>query len=132
MKTSLVRTNAILPFEAASDLTGQVGRFVVPSASDKVILVSSPTEKPLGVLLTDGKQGDRVSVAIGAGGLAGTVRVKLASVVSGPGVDLQITSHGHVVADTGSGARVLVAQSLESGTVDELIEAVLFRPVALT
>jgi len=130
MKTSLARTNAILSFEANDDLTGYVGRFVVLTAG-KVALVGSTTVKPLGILLTDGKAGERVTVAIGAGGLAGTVRVKLAAAVSGPGVDLQLTSHGHVQPDTGSGERLLVAQSLESGAIDELIEAVLFRPVAL-
>jgi hypothetical protein len=131
MKTSLARTNAILSFEAAADLTGYVGHFVVLAAG-KVALVGSATAKPLGVLLTDGKAGERVSVAIGAGGLAGTIRVKLAATVSAAGVDLQLTADGRVQADAGTGARTLVAQSLEPGAIDELIEAVLFRPVALT
>jgi hypothetical protein len=131
MKTSLARTNAILSFEAAADLTGYVGHFVVLAAG-KAALVGSATTKPLGVLLTDGKAGERVSVAIGAGGLAGTIRVKLAATVSTAGIDLQLTADGRVQTDAGSGARTVVAQSLEPGAVDELIEAVLFRPVALT
>jgi hypothetical protein len=131
MKTSLARTNAILPFEAAADLTGQVGRFVILTAG-KVALVSSAAQKPFGVLLTDGKAGDRVTVAVGAGGLAGVIRVKLAAPVTYPSQYLQVTPDGRVIPDTGSGERLLVAQALETGAVDELIEAVLFRPVTLT
>ncbi len=131
MKTSLARTNSILPFEAATDLTGHVGRFVVLTAG-KVALVSSAAQKPFGVLLTDGKAGDRVTVAVGAGGLAGVIRVKLSAPVGWPGTDLQLVTDGRVQPDANTGARVIVAQSLESGAVDELIEAVLFRPVTLT
>jgi hypothetical protein len=131
MKTSLARTSAILPFEAAADLTGHVGRFVVLTAG-KVALVNSAAQRPFGVLLTDGKAGEPVSVAVGAGGLAGTIRVKLAAVVANPGTDLQLNANGGVQTDAGTGARVIVAQSLESGAINELIEAVLFRPVTLT
>ena len=131
MKTSLARTNAILPFEAAADLTGHVGRFVVLTAG-KVALVTSAAQKPLGVLLTDGKAGESVTVAVGAGGLCGTIRVKLAAVVANPGTDLQLNANGGVQTDAGTGARVIVAQSLEPGAINELIEAVLFRPVTLT
>ncbi len=131
MKTSLARTNAILSFEAAADLTGYVGRFVVLSAG-KVALVSSATVKPLGVLLTDGKAGERVTVAIGAGGLAGTVRVKLAAAVSTVGAYLQTTADGRTQADAATGARTVVAQALETGAIDELIEAVLIAPQSLT
>ena len=131
MKTSLARTNAILPFEAAADLTGHVGRFVIVT-SGKIVLVVSAAQKPFGVLLTDGKAGERVTVAVGAGGLAGVIRVKLAAAVTAPGTDLQLTADGRTQTDAGTGARVIVAQSLETGAVDELIEAVLFRPVTLT
>jgi hypothetical protein len=131
MKTSLARTNAILPFDAAADLTGHVGRFVVLNAG-KVALVSSATQRPFGVLLTDGKVGESVTVAVGAGGLAGTIRVKLAAIVANPGIDLQLNANGGVQSDAGTGARVIVAQSLETGVTGELIEAVLFRPVTLT
>jgi len=131
MKTSLARTNAIVPFKAQLDFTGHVGRFVTRSRGT-IVPVGSATDKPIGVLLTDGKDSEQVSVAISAGGLAGTVRVKLAADVPGPGIDLQLTADGRVEPDAGVRERVLVAQSLESGAVDELIEAVLFRPVALT
>ena len=120
MKTSLARTNAILPFEASADLTGFVGRFVVLFLG-KVALVSLLPVKPLGILLTDGKAGDRVTVAIGAGGLAGT-----------PGTYLQLTADGRVIPDAGTGSRTLVAQALETGAIDELIEAVLIAPQSLT
>jgi hypothetical protein len=131
MKTSLARTNAILSFEAAADLSGHVGRFVVLAAG-KAALVSSAAQKPFGVLLTDGKAGESVTVAVGAGGLAGVIRVKLTAAVTAPGTDLQLNATGGVQTDAGTGARVIVAQSLESGAINELIEAVLFRPVTLT
>ena len=131
MKTSLARTNAILPFDAAADLTGHVGRFVVLTAG-KVALVSSAAQRPFGVLLTDGKAGESVTVAVGAGGLAGVIRVKLAGAVPAPGPDLQLNATGGVQTDAGTGARVIVAQSIEPGAINELIEAVLFRPVTLT
>ena len=82
--------------------------------------------------MTDGKAGERVTIALSAGGLAGTVRAKLAAPVTYPSQYLQITPDGRVVPDTGSGERLLVAQAIETGAVDELIEAVLFRPVTLT
>jgi len=131
MKTSLARTNAILSFEAAADLSGHVGRFVVLAAG-KAALVSSAAQKPFGVLLTDGKAGESVAVAVSAGGLAGVIRVKLAAAITAPGTDLQLNATGGVQTDAGTGARVIVAQSLESGAINELIEAVLFRPVTLT
>ena len=131
MKTSLARPNAILSFEANADLTGYVGRFIVLSAG-KAALLSSATVKPLGVLLCDGKADERVTVALGAGGLAGTVRVKLAATVSTIGAYLQTTADGRVQTDAGTGARTLVAQALETGVTDELVEAILIAPQSLT
>ena len=132
MKLSLARTNAILSYEASADTTGGVGRFVILTAPDKVALVSGPNVKPFGLLLTDGKAGERVAVAICAGGLAGTVRVKAQVAVPNAGVDLLIIPNGAVAPDSGSGARVLVAHALETASPGELFEAVLFRPVVLT
>ncbi len=131
MKTSLARSNAILSVEANADLTGHVGRFVILTAG-KAALVTTAAQKPFGVLLTDGKAGERVTVAVGAGGLAGSVRVKLATSVLAPATDLQLNASGGVQPDAGTGARVIVAQALESGGINELVEAVLIRPVALT
>jgi hypothetical protein len=131
----LSRTNAVLPFESASDFTGLSGRFVVLKTG-KISPVNPTNFKPIGVLLTEGLQGDQVSVAIAAGGLAGTVRVRLSTattaVVTHPGVELQLTDDGRVHPDTGTGARTLVAVALEPGSPGQLIEAALFRPVALT
>jgi len=131
MKTSLARANALLPIESNGDLTGFVGRFVTLTAG-KAALVTSAAEKPFGLLLTDGKAGDVVTVAASAGGLAGTIRVKLAAAVTNPGIDLQLTGDGRVIPDSGAGARVLVAHALEAGAIDELVEAVLLRPTALS
>ena len=132
MKNSLCRHNAILSFVAAADLTGLVGRFVVIANTNQVAVLASATVKPFGVLLTEGKAGERVSVAVGVGGLAGTVRVKLSAVVTGPGIYLQTAADGRVLTGAGTGARTFVAMSLEGGAADELIEAVLICPQALT
>jgi hypothetical protein len=130
MKTSLARTNAIVSHKAANDLTGKVGHFTLITTA-QLIELWSENNICFGVLMTDGKAGERVTIALSAGGLAGTVRVKLAAPVTYPSQFLQITPDGRVVPDTGSGERLLVAQALETGAIDELIEAVLFRPVAL-
>lgn len=130
MKTSLARTNAVLSLEANENLTGAVGRFIVIT-SGKAALVTTTAQKPFGVLLTDGLAGERVTVALCSGGLAGTVRVKLAGTVSIIGSDIQTTAIGKVITDAGTGARVVVGQALETGVADELIEAVLFKPVTL-
>ncbi len=130
MKTSLARTNAILPLAAASGLTDKVGCFVVRTG-DTVALATNPAVKPFGVLLTDGTPGEQVTVAVASGGLAGTVRVKLAAAVTVSGAFLQLAANGRVVpenpADT---SRCVCALALETGAINELIEAVLFNPIA--
>ena len=131
MKTSLARTNAIVTHKAAYDLTGKVGHFTLLTSTPLVELWSE-NNIVFGVLMTDGKAGENVTVALSAGGLAGTVRVRLAATVTYASQYLQITADGRVVPDTGSGDRILVAQALETGVTGELIEAVLFRPVTLT
>ena len=101
------------------------------SSNTAVGLVDSAAAIPFGLLLTAGKTGERVSVAIAAGGLAGTVRVKLAGTVY-IGSQLQLTADGRAIADLGENSRVLIGIALEPGVTNELIEAVLFRPVTLT
>jgi hypothetical protein len=128
----LVRTLAILPFLAASDLTGKSGHFVTVSAAGAVDLPTTATQAPFGLALTDAPVGEPVSVALSRGGLAGTVRVKLAGPVPIVGALLALQAGGRVIADPGAGARVLVAQAVETGVADELIEAVLIAPISLT
>lgn len=126
MSAKLVRTNGIIPMTPAADQTGKEGYFVEVSSGEAAV-VNAATDVPLGVILygedTDGQS------AIGIpGALAGTVRVKLGGAVTAIGTKLQLEADGTVIADAGSGARVLVAKALETGAEDELIEAALIEP----
>ncbi len=123
----LARSNAIISVLADVDLTGQEGRFVRISNAASVCLMDAALDTPLGLLLTGGKVNERVDIALSAGGLAGTVRVKLAQ-AAGFGSDLQLTADGRVEPYDNEFPRMLVAVALESGGVNELIEAVLRTP----
>ena len=125
----LARPNAIVSLTAAANLTGCVGRFVT-LASGSVTLISSELATPFGVLLSDGAAGQKVSVAVAAGGLSGTVRVKLSAAVAAPGTFLQLTATGTVIPNnTATAARVVCGLALEAGQVGELIESVMFNPI---
>jgi len=127
----LARPNAIVSLTAAANLTGCVGRFVTLS-SGSVTLISSELDTPFGVLLSDGKAGQKVSVAVAAGGLSGTVRVKLSAAVAAPGTFLQLTATGTVIpSTTTNAARVVCGLALEAGQIGELIEAVMFNPLVI-
>lgn len=135
-QVSIVRDNAILPFPAGQDLTGQEGRPVIVDPGTPgfpVWLIDDPTESyvPIGVIVKGCKAGETASIAIAAGGLAGTVRLKLAAPVTSAGTHLKLATLGSSCAfapDNGSGARTVMAQALEAGLAEEKIEAVLFKP----
>ena len=99
------------------------------SSNTAIALVDVATAIPVGLLLTEGIVGERVSIALCAGGLAGTVRVKLAGTVY-IGSRLQLTADGRVVEDAGELARVIVGVALEGGVAGEYVEAVLCNPVS--
>lgn len=130
----LCRTNAILPLPTAADapLAGREG-YAVALVDGKVYIHGDAGDAGVfGVLLEAVPFPEKASVAVAAGGLAGTVRVKLAQAVAAPGTLLKLvdTAAGSAFGpDTGAGARVLMAQALETGAIGELIEAVLFKPV---
>jgi hypothetical protein len=133
--SKLTRENAILPFTPNSDLTGKEGYFISIQTAGNVGAVELfsvlANLTPFGVVVHGTSSDAETSVAIASGGLSGTVKVKL----SGPvisGQSLQLDDGGTVSADSGSGSRTLVAQALEPGVADEMIEAVIFRPVTLS
>lgn len=128
----IARQNAVLSIPAAADHTGLEGYFV-EIASGEAAVCNAATDLPIGVILAGSATED--SVAIAAGGLAGTVKVKVTATAPGTivaGTILTLKADGTVQADAGSGARVQVAQALETGAASELIEAVIFKPVALS
>ncbi|MCS6242607.1 MAG: hypothetical protein H2172_01915 [Opitutus sp.] len=117
----LARSNAIISIFADDDLTGKEGQFVRMSSNTAVALMDSGLDTPLGLLLIGGKTNERVTVAI-PGGLAGTVRVKLAGEAY-IGSRLQLTNDGRVMAHDNEFPRIIVGVALEAGVTGELIEA---------
>lgn len=127
----IARTNAVVALTPAADHTGKEGYFVELTAGEASI-VNSAADVPFGVI-TEGYNPDKGndSIAVSAGGFAGTVKVKLSGAVT-KGDFLTVAADGTVVTDDGAGARVQVAQALEDGAADELIEAVIFKPIVLS
>lgn len=129
----LSRTNAIIPLptDAEAPLVGREGYAVALENGNVYIHGNATDVGAFGVLLEAVPYPEKASVAVAAGGLAGTVRVKLAQAVdSGTFLQLVNTADGCAFGpDGGVGARVIMAQALESGAVGELIEAVLFKPI---
>lgn len=136
-QVSIVRDNAILSFTAAIDLTGHEGRAIVATAQNEVTLMIEPEhEIPLGVLVKGGKAGEQVSVALAHGGLAGTVRIKLAKPVTQIGTVLSLNisddptdpHFGFAPAEL-CGTCLRWALALETGVAGERIEGILFPPL---
>ena len=123
----LARSNAIISILSDEDLTGKEGHFVRMSSNTAIALIDHEMSPPFGLLLTAGKVHERVTVAISAGGLAGTVLVKLAGTVF-LGRRLQLTADGRVMAYDSEFPRMVVGVSLGGGVTGELIEAVLSPP----
>lgn len=128
----IARDSQIIALTPTADHTDLEG-YVVKNSSGSAALVSGATDTPLGVILSGATTSGKDSVALA--GFHGTVKVKL---TSSPGTVnaftlLQIHTDGCFKADAGSGARVLTAVALESGSANELIEARLIaRPVHIT
>lgn len=128
----IARTIALIALTAAADLTGKEGYFVkVAPDNTSVTPVAAATDIPLGVVSAEAAQGANAGILIGAG-FSGTTRVKLSATPGNVvlGSLLVLTADGSVKLDPGSGARVVVAQALESGSANERIEAVLISPVS--
>jgi len=128
----LARTNAIIPLPTSADypLAGKEG-YAVALIDGYASIQDDAAGTPFGVLLEAGDVPGKASVAVLAGGLAGTVRVKLVQAVEAIGTDLQLVGSAGGCGfgpDAGAGERVVTAQALETGAIGELIEAVLFKP----
>lgn len=127
------RTNGVLALTPTADHSGKEG-FAVKASGTSAALVAAATDIPLGVVLEGATTAKKDAVALCDGGLAGTVKVKLDATPGtvALGTYLVITATGTATADPGSGARVRHARALEAGAANELIEAVLLTPVALS
>ena len=130
---SIARENAIVTLTPAADQTGKEGYLVDVDGTEKATLIDATTDVPFGVILEGAGATGKTSIGVAAGGFKGTVRLKLGATPGTvkAGTVLQTNNDGTVKADAGSGSRVLVGQALESGAANELIEAVLFKPIVL-
>lgn len=125
-----VRDKAIIALQPAADHREKRGFFVLSNGA----LPSNATDIPIGIIVQGENTNGIDTVATPAFG--GTVKVKLSAtpgtVSIGTYLVLDGTTLGAVKADPGTGARVRVARALESGTANELIEAYLVEPTALS
>ncbi len=117
-------------------MTGREGEPISINSDGTVKITQGvDADPPIGVLVKGGKSGENVSVAIAAGGLAGTVRVKLGTDIfhlANPyGLQLVDGPDGCLFGISGSQTAWLMAMALEPGVVGELVEAVLFFPRTL-
>lgn len=130
---SLVKNRALLAFTPTADQTLKEGYAVkLDSVGSAVLLVSSTIDSPFGVIVEGSPTTGKSSVAVAAGGFSGTLRVKLDASPGTvqAGTLLQTTPTGTFKADTLVGNRMICAQAMEAGAANELIEAVLFKPLA--
>lgn len=134
----LTRENAIFTFPTEGDLSTHVGRPISVSNFGAVAKVTlyDPNDVPaFGVLIH--ADAEQASVVPFHGGLAGTVKIKLLdeSLIGNamyaahdgtfPGFALQ-------QLETYSGTWDVCAIAMENGVAGEMVEAVLFRPEAVT
>jgi len=119
MAGALTRNNAIFALASTADLTGKEG-YGVKIAGGKVEIVTAAGDC-FGVLL-DGETTAGKNTVASLAGASGTVKVKLGDTVA-LGGNLKCHTDGLFKAHTG--VLDIAAVAMESGTVDELIEAAL-------
>jgi hypothetical protein len=126
------RTNALVALTPTADHSECEGYFVKLS-SGSAALVSSASDAVYGVILDGQPTTGFDSIACCWGGAVGVVDIKLAASPGtvNAGTLLELTANGTVKASTGTAGTILVAQALESGSANELIQAVLIRPVSV-
>ena len=134
-KMKLARTNALIPVPTnSSDVVFDKEGYAVTLVSDGTVSIHGDAVggSPFGVLVLGAKYPGKVTVAVAAGGLAGTVRVKLLQAVTEAGSYLKLVDSANGCAfgpDPSTGERIVMGQALETGAIGELIEAVIFKPI---
>jgi hypothetical protein len=107
---------------AGGTLTAKEGYFVKQS-SGTVVIVAAATDRSAGVLVAGAASGDECELA-----LPGSIElVKLNGTVS-KHQEIQVESDGSVIANAGSGGRVIVGQMLEAGVAGDLKRALIYEP----
>tara|TARA_R110000787_G_scaffold41254_1_gene102058 strand:- start:14037 stop:14441 length:405 start_codon:yes stop_codon:yes gene_type:complete len=128
------RTNAILPFPNTTDLSGKEGYFVTINAGVVKLYATADSLSPFGAITSGSGANTESSIAISAGGLAGTVTLEITAAAAAVVVGdyLEVSDGGTVEKDSGAGARTLVAVALEAGTAGDIIECALITPADYT
>jgi hypothetical protein len=129
----IVNDKALLALTPTTDQSALEGYFVEASGLN-VAVVNSAADIPLGVII-DGEGTDGKSTIALSESFAGIVTVKVTGTAPGTinrGTYLTLKADGTVQADAGTGSRVQVARALESAVANELVQAVLFKPQALS
>ena len=128
------RTNAILPFPHVADFTGKEGYFVTINAGAVSLYATADSLSPFGVITSGSTANTESSIAISAGGVAGTVTllVKTGAAAIVAGDYLQVADGGTIEKDAGTGTRTLVAVALEAGSAGDIIESALITPADYT
>ncbi len=127
MSALFKRATAVLPFTPNEDHTGKEG-YAVKASSGKAALVTADTDVPLGIILDGETTSGRSAVAVcDAGG--GTVRVKLDGTPGTVAVGTYLTISATGTFKAAVSGKTQCARALEAGAANELVEAVLHRPV---
>ena len=128
MSANYKRQTAVIPMTPNEDHTGKEG-YAVKVSSGKAALVTGDTDTPIGIILDGATTTGKSAVAV-ADATGGTVRVKLDGTPGtvAIGTYLKITATGTFKAAVSG--KTQCARALEVGAANELIEAVLHRPVA--
>ena len=124
-----VREDAIYPFTPAADQSAKRG-YLVTVSEDTATLSASASTMADGIIL-EGADTDGESIVGMLSGLRSPVMGKLGGSVTKGDLLAQHTD-GTMITDAGSGARVLVAQAMETGVAGDLIEIVCFKPITLS
>jgi hypothetical protein len=133
--SKLTRTNAIIHAKANTDFSAYVGCIANLNSSNVVSLWDPEGDSPSCLIIY--AEADSVTVVPLHGGLSGTVKVKLLAEVSA-GHELYFAIQGQdqgfvdLLEETVAGDFFICALALESGVAGEMVEAVLFRPEAVT
>ena len=131
----LTRENAIIHAKTSTDLSAYVGCITNFNNSNVVSLWDPDGDPPSCFIIH--AEADSVSVVPLHGGLGGTIKVKLLAEVSA-GHELYFAIQGgdqgfvDLIEESVAGDFFICALALEAGVAGEMVEAVLFRPEAVT
>ncbi len=123
---AIAKETAILAMTPGADHSQKEGYFVKLSSGNPIVCTAA-TDVPFGIIIEGENTSGQDSIGVLGGNLP-IVHVKTSGNVS-KGNYLQLAADGSVVADVGSGARVIVGRAIEDGVSGELVQAIVFNPI---